>query len=201
MKQASEMEWTDGTAKSLKVLASAIEKQEKGRHTSDEDYYSNPELMVMDMLTGSTVMLQTEPHTGGKTHGNGYRRCSAVTQRIPAKMKTKKMIGRLLKMSIRNFVLVDASSDEYSVVVAKAIKDIAAMLTDDSTWSVEDDKYADALQAAISDLMELTTSVRAGDSLLKVEAIPMSTAHMDVSKIVNKIKMEEEVVDEVIADA
>ena len=191
MKQASEMEWTDGTAKALKKLASAIEKQEKDRHTSDEDYYSNPELMVMDMLTGSTVMLQTEPHTGGKTHGNGYRRCSAVTQRIPAKMQTKKMMARLLKMSIRNFVSVDASDDEYSVVVAKAIKDIAAMLVDESEWTVEEDKYAGALQAAISDLMELTTSVRAGDSLLKVEAIPMSTAHMDVSKIVNKIKLEE----------
>ena len=73
---------------------------------------------------------------------------------------------------------------------AKAIKDIAAMLVDESEWTVEEDKYAGALQAAISDLMELTTSVRAGDSLLKVEAIPMSTAHMDVSKIVNKIKLE-----------
>ena len=193
MKQVSEMEWTNGTAKALKKLASAIERQEKSRHTPDEDYYSNPELMVMDMLTGSTVMLQTEPHTGGKTHGNGYRRCASVTQRIPAKMQTKKMIGRLLRMSIRNFVSLDASDDEYSVVVAKAIKDIAAMLVDESEWSVEEDKYASALQSAISDLMELTTSVRAGDSLLKVEAIPMSTAHMDVSKIVNKIKLEEEI--------
>ena len=67
------------------------------------------------------------------------------------------------------------------------------MLVDESEWSVEEDKYASALQSAISDLMELTTSVRAGDSLLKVEVIPMSTAHMDVSKIVNKIKLEEEI--------
>ena len=56
MKQVSEMEWTDGTAKALKKLASAIERQAKSRHTPDEDYYSNPELMVLDMLTGSTVM-------------------------------------------------------------------------------------------------------------------------------------------------
>ena len=51
MKQASEMEWTDGTAKALKKLASAIEKQEKDRHTPDEDYYSNPELPPAEIHT------------------------------------------------------------------------------------------------------------------------------------------------------
>ena len=69
MKQVTEMEWTDGTAKALKVVASQIEKREKNSHHKDEDYYSNPQVMVTDMLTGSTVMLVPEPHTGGKTHG------------------------------------------------------------------------------------------------------------------------------------
>ena len=58
MKQISEMNWTDGVAKALKVAASQIEKREKDRHDKHEDYYSNPQVMLTDMLTGATVMYE-----------------------------------------------------------------------------------------------------------------------------------------------
>jgi len=186
MKQVAEMEWTDGTAKALKVVASQIEKREKNSHHKDEDYYSNPQVMVTDMLTGSTVMLVPEPHTGGKTHGNGYRRCAAVEQRIPRKLPMKRIMRRLLSMAIRNFVPTDADADVMSPVVKKALKDIAAIITDDT---VEDDtKHEAALNEALEKILGHTMSTRAGDTLLKMQAIPLSTAHMDVSAISAEVK-------------
>jgi hypothetical protein len=181
MKQLSEMDWTDGTAKALKVAASQIEKREKSLHDKHEDYYADPQLMLMDMTTGSSVMLTTEPHTGGKTHGHGYRRCAAVEQRIPRKLPMKRVMRRLLRMAIRNFVPTDADPDEMSPVVKKALKDIAAIIADDSIE--DDDKHEAALDAALEKILGHTMSTRSGDTLLKMQAIPLSTAHMDVSAI------------------
>ena len=74
MEQAKQMEWTDGVGKALATLGAVITKEEKERRDDSEEYFSDPEIMVMDMLTGSTVMIQTEPHTGGRTQGRGYKR-------------------------------------------------------------------------------------------------------------------------------
>lgn len=192
MKQVSEMEWTDGTAKALRALASQIEQREKSMHDKHEDYYSDPQIMVSDVLTGSTVMMVTEPHKGGKTKGRGYRRCPAVTQRITRKLPAKRIMRRLLRMSIRNFVPKDANEDEISPVVDKALKDIAAFIADDT---IEDDpKYEEALNKAVAKIVGLTESERAGDTLLKMQAIPLSTAYMDVSAINAEVKESMEVI-------
>tara|TARA_R100000278_G_scaffold59871_1_gene48984 strand:+ start:650 stop:1234 length:585 start_codon:yes stop_codon:yes gene_type:complete len=191
MKQISEMNWTDGVAKALKVAASQIEKREKDKHDKHEDYYSNPQVMLTDMLTGATVMLVTEPHTGGKTHGNGYRRCAAVEQRIPRKLPMKRIMRRLLQMSIRNFVPEDADPETIGPVVEKALKDIAAFIADDTVE--DDDKHEAALNEALEKILGHTMSTRAGDTLLKMQAIPLSTAHMDVSAINAEVKEQIEV--------
>ena len=189
MKQAAEMIWTDGSGKALSALGSQLSKREKTLHDKHEDYYANPQLMVVDMLTGSTVILQTEPHEGGKTHGNGYRRCSAVKQRIARKLPAKRIMRRLLRMAIRNFVPKDADADVTSPVVKKALKDIALIMTDDT---VEDDgKYDAALDKAIGEILGHTMSTRAGDTLLKMEAIPLSTAFMDVDAVKAELKEKE----------
>mgnify|MGYP001164873706 CR=1 FL=1 len=181
MKQLSEMDWTDGTAKALKTAAAQIEKREKSLHDTSEDYYADPQLMLTDMLTGSSIMLVTEPHTGGKTHGRGYRRCAAVEQRIARKLPTKRIMRRLLGMAIRNFVPADADPNTIGPVVEKALKDIAAIIADDS---IEDNnKHETALNAALEKILGHTMSTRSGDTLLKMQAIPLSTAHMDVSAI------------------
>lgn len=181
MKQLSEMDWTDGTAKALKVAASQIEKREKSLHDKHEDYYADPHLMLMDMVTGASVMLRTEPHTGGKTHGHGYRRCAAVEQRIALKLPTKRIMRRLLSMAIRNFVPADADPDTIGPVVERALKDIAAIIADDSIE--DDDKHEAALNAALEEILGHTMSTRSGDTLLKMQAIPLSSAPMDVSAI------------------
>ncbi len=86
-------------------------------------------------------------------------------------------------MAIRNFVPTDTDPTHYSVVVENAIKDIAAMLANDSEWNIEEEKHAPALNKAISKLMDKTLSTRAGDTLLNVKVTEIETAMMDVSAI------------------
>jgi len=188
MKQVQEMPWTDGVGKALKKLGAEIEKREKALRLPDEDYYADPHLMVMDLNSGTTVIIQTEPHSGGKTHGHGYRRCASVEQRILRALPVKRIIRRLLRMAIRNFVPTDTDPAYYSVVVENAIDDIAKMLTDDSEWSIEEEKHAPALKKAIDKLMDETISTRAGDTLLNVMFTEVETAMMDVSAIMENKK-------------
>ena len=51
MKQAEQMKWTDGAGKALASLGAIITKAEKARYDDSEEYFSDPEIMVMDMLT------------------------------------------------------------------------------------------------------------------------------------------------------
>tara|TARA_B110001452_G_scaffold262705_1_gene263088 strand:- start:411 stop:995 length:585 start_codon:yes stop_codon:yes gene_type:complete len=175
-------EWTDGIAKVLKTIATPIGAQEKERHNADEDYYADPQLYIQDLVTGASVMITTDTsNTTGKTGGNGYRSCSAVTQRMTSKLPTKKIVGRLVSMMVRNFVPVDASPEVYSTMVAKFIDDTAKEIANESKWSPDDTKHADAVNKAISDLLEHTVSTRAGDTLLNVKATPM-TAMIELQK-------------------
>jgi hypothetical protein len=181
----NDMEWTDGVGKALGKLASVLNKEEKGRHADTEDYYADPHVYVMDMNTGAAVLLEVDTENAkGKTHGRGYRRCAQVQQRMPSKFPQKKVMSRLLSMAIRNFVPEDTDPAYYSVVVNKAIEDIAQMLTDDSEWNVDDEKHSPALNKAISKLMDMTLSNRAGDTLINIKVTPVETAMMDTSAIV-----------------
>lgn len=193
MKQVTEMNWTDGAGSALQKLGSALKKAEREQHSDEEDYFSDPRIFIMDLDTGTSCVVQTEPHKGGKTDGHGYRRCKSVRQRIPAKLPTKKVLGRLLKMAIRNFVPKNSSEEEYSRVVEKAVEDIAAELADDSRWSIEDDKFSAAITAAISDILGHTWTERVGDSPTKLEAIPTPMAVMDVSALEALMEKEIEV--------
>lgn len=178
------MEWTDGTGKALSKLGSELSKSEKDKRDPKVEYYADPQLYVMDLNTGAAVLIESDTdNTKGKTHGRGYRKCAQVQQRMPAKFPQKKVITRLLAMAIRNFVPTDTDPTFYSVVVENAIKDIAAMLANDSEWSIEEEKHAPALNKAISKLMDETLSTRAGDTLLNVKVTEIETAMMDVSSI------------------
>jgi len=175
-------EWNDGIAKVLKTIAGPIAKQEKERHNADEDYYADPQLYIQDLVTGASLMIKPDVlKTTGKTNGHGYRSCSAVTQRMTSKLPTKKIVGRLVSMMVRNFVPVDANPEVYSTMVAKFIDDTAKEIANESKWSPDDTKHADAVNKAISDLLEHTVSTRAGDTLLNVKATPM-TAMIELQK-------------------
>jgi len=180
MEGMNEQEWTDGAGSALQKAGGALKKAEKERHDADEDYYSNPRILVMDLDSGASMILRTSRDGNTKTKGYGYRRCSAVTQRITAKLPTKKIIARLARMAIRSFVPTDAPPEQISVVVKSAIEDIAAQIANDEEWSAEDDKYGVAVTKAVNELMGHTWTTRAGDSLVSMEAIPVAMAELDV---------------------
>jgi|TARA_R110000803_G_scaffold103264_7_gene171376 histone H3/H4 len=183
MKTINEMDWTDGAGASLQKVGGILKKAEKERHDANEDYFSNPRILVMDLDTGSSFVIRTKHEEGGKTKGYGYRRCSSVRQRITAKLPTKKIIARLVRMAIRSFVPKDAPSEQYSVVVQKAIEDIAAEIADDSKWEASDDKYGSAVTAAVTDILGHTWTDRAGDSITCIEAIPAPFVVMDIEAV------------------
>ena len=62
------------------------------------------------------------------------------------------------------------------------------MLADDSQWNIEDEKHAPALNKAISKLMDMTLSTRAGDTLINVSITPVESAMMDISAIMQNKK-------------
>ena len=68
MEQTKEMEWTDGAGDALIKLGREIKKVEKTRHDINEEYFGDGQYIVMDIETGSAVMLQTKPHEGGKKY-------------------------------------------------------------------------------------------------------------------------------------
>ena len=138
---------------------------------------------MIDMKTGSSLTIGTEVKETGKTNGRGYRRCKQVRQRVAAKLPTKKVLSRLLKIAIRNFVPKDAPDDEYSIVVKKAIQDIAEEMADESKWMSGDDKYAAAITAALGDILGETWSVRAGDTCTSFAIEAAGTTEMDFTKL------------------
>ena len=95
------------------------------------------------------------------------------------------------RQSSAYFVPEDADPETVGPVVEKALKDIAAFIADDTVE--DDDKHEAALSEALEKILGHTMSTRAGDTLLKMQAIPLSTAHMDVSAINAEVKEQIEV--------
>ena len=190
MMKIEEMDWTDGSGTALKKAGMMLSKMEKDMHSPDEDYFADPQLMVIDMNTGASLTIGTEVKETGKTNGHGYRRCKQVRQRVTAKLPTKKIMSRLLKIAIRNFVPKDAPEDEYSIVVKKAIDDIAKEMADESNWDATDDKYATAITAAVGDILGETWTMRAGDTCTSFAIEAAGTTQMDFSKLRRKEEVE-----------
>ena len=193
MKQAAELPWTDGAGKALSKLAAVIHKQEMARADREGDTFSDPQLLVQDLLTGTTILLNTEPHTGGKTDGHGYRRCSDVRQRIPHKVPPGLQVGVLLDMLVKMIVPADAPAEQVGPLAKAAYDRIAeamleaqeqAISTDKELakhWKEQYAKHKEAVESVVQAIKDMTWSTRAGDTLVKVEAVPMEMAILDTS--------------------
>jgi len=193
MKQAGELEWTDGTAKALQTLAKEVDKQERARADPEDDTFANPMLLVQDMETGSAVVLKTEPHEGGKTQGSGYRRCPDVRQRIPHKVPPGLTTGVLLDMLVRMLVPADTPDDKAGPLAKAAYKRIADAMVEAHELAISTDKelakhwketYANhkkAVTEIITALKDMTWTTRKGDRLLAMEAIPCGMTYIDNS--------------------
>ena len=186
MKQVTEMEWTDGSGKALATLGAAITKKEKEIRDDSEEYFSDPSLMVMDMLTGSTVMIQTEPHIGGRTHGHGYKRERGFEQRLPMKVPLTLQRNILLDMVVG--MLVPQGSDEAGPLGQAAYTRIAEALKEGLDMSISTDKdlakhwkekYAKHSKL-VTDISErinnMTVTRMSGRQQIRVEAVPVTNA-------------------------
>ena len=97
-----------------------------------------------------------------------------------------------MSLVIRNFVPKDAPDEQYSVMVQNAIDEVAKSLADDEQWDDNVEDYGPAVSKAISDLLEHTTTRRAGDSLLNMRAIsvtsysPPTVADLQLGGLVNE---------------
>ena len=184
MEQTKEMEWTDGAGDSLIKLGREIKKVEKTRHDINEEYFGDGQYIVMDMETGSAVILQTKPHEGGKTQGHGFRRCKMVTQRIPHKVPTSLKVGVLLDM----LVAMLAKGDETGPLAEAAYQRIVNAMLEAQEKSISTDKelavhwkkryakHKEKVDEMIEKINEMTWTERAGDALTCIEAIPLTNA-------------------------
>ncbi len=201
MEQAKQMEWTDGVGKALATLGAVITKEEKERRDDSEEYFSDPEIMVMDMLTGSTVMIQTEPHTGGRTQGRGYKRERSWEQRIPMKIPLTLQRNILLDMIVG--MLVPEGSDEVGVLGKVAYKRIAEALKEGLEMSISTDKelakhwkdkYAKhaRLVTEVSDqINDMTVTKMSGRQQIRVQAVPVTNAILNPEMVGESVATEE----------
>ena len=82
------MDWTDGSGTALKKAGALLSKIEKSMHDADEDYYSDPHILVVDMKTGASMTIGTEKKETGKTNGHHFRRQMPSSQRVSALQPT-----------------------------------------------------------------------------------------------------------------
>ena len=188
MKEAKNMEWTDGVGKALSTLGSVISKQEKARHDKREDYFSDPMLYVQDLNTGTSVLLVPDDNEGGKTKGRGYRRCSSVRQRIGTKFPPKLQVTVLLDMIVG--MLVPKEEDRMGPLGEAAYNRIAgAMIEAQSAenWLKENGKHASKVNEIIEKLQDMTWTERSGDTLLNMKALKMEEAVMNEKEILEAV--------------
>ena len=196
MEQTKEMEWTDGAGDALIKLGREIKKVEKTRHDINEEYFGDGQYIVMDIETGSAVMLQTKPHEGGKTKGHGFRRCKMVRQRIPQKVPTSLKVGVLLDM----LVAMLAKGDETGPLAEAAYQRIVNAMLEAQEKSISTDKELAAhwkrryakhkkkVDEMIEKINEMTWTERAGDAITCIEAIPLTNAILN--EVIEQIEVE-----------
>jgi hypothetical protein len=200
MKEAADMDWTDGSGKVLATLGGILSRAEKEKHDAAEVYTSNPSLMVIDLETGATALLETEPHEGGRTQGQGYKKEAAYQQRIPMKVPLSLQRNILLDMIVS--MLVPEGSEEIGPLGKAAYKRIAGALKEGLEKSISTDtdlatywkeRYANHAQL-VTELSEqindMTITTVTGKALCKMRAIPLTVAELDVDamRVLKKIQ-------------
>lgn len=175
-------EFSDGCGKALKKLGALLEKAENDRREPDEDYFADPNLCVIDLTTGETIIISPADNHGGKTQGRGYRKCAQVEQRIPHRVPPSLQMAVVLDMLVpmlsggnRVGPLAQAAYDR----IAQAM--VEAQQTDD--WLKENGKHVKAVKEILSKIQDMTWTTRKGDSLLNVEFISIEGAELNLEAV------------------
>ena len=193
MKEAADMDWTDGAGKVLATLGGILSKAEKESHDADEVYTSNPSLMVIDLETGATALLETEPHEGGRTQGQGYKKEAAYDQRIPMKVPMNLQRNILLDMIVS--MLVPKESERIGPLGKAAYERIAQALKDGLELSISTDgdlarywksryaNHADLVTQLSEQINDMTVTTVTGKALCKMRAVPITEAQLNADAL------------------
>ena len=184
--QAKDMVWTQGIGKTLRALGDALMKREYDDADTTSETRTNPELIVVDMNTGSTILLKTVPHEGGKTDGSGYVRYPDYEQsnpmRVPPTLKEAVMLDKMAGMLGGR--LTKAVMNEIAAAMAEANE---LRLSNDKEaykhWIEEHSKYPDELNSMLEQFRQMTVKNQKGDTLIQMQAIPHMVAMASVSEI------------------
>tara|TARA_R110002051_G_scaffold42888_1_gene87566 strand:- start:1595 stop:2215 length:621 start_codon:yes stop_codon:yes gene_type:complete len=193
MKEAADMDWTDGAGKVLAALGGILSKAEKEKHDAAEVYTSNPSLMVIDLETGATALLETEPHEGGRTQGQGYKKEAAYDQRIPMKVPMSLQRNILLDMIVS--MLVPKDSEQMGPLGNAAYERIAQALKDGLEHSISTDgdlakywkeryaNHADLVTQLSEQINDMTLTTVTGKAFCKMSATPLTDVELDIDAI------------------
>jgi len=193
VKDAADLNWTDGAGKVLATLGGILSKAEKENHDASEMYTSDPSLMVVDLITGAAVVLETDPHDGGRTHGHGYKKESAYEQRIPMKVPLNLQRNILLDMLVS--MLVPKESDRMGPLGKAAYERIANALKTGMEKSISTDgelakywkeryaNHADLVTELSEKINDMTVTTVTGKSLCKMRAVPITEAQLNTDAI------------------
>ena len=184
--QAKQMLWTPGAGKTLRMLGDALMKTEYTESDVSSETRTDPQLMVVDMNTGSTILLKTTPHEGGKTDGSGYVRYPDYEQsnpmRVPPTLKEAVMLDKMAGM------LGGRLTASVMREIAEAMSEANALrLSNDKEaykyWIAEHSKYPDELNSMLEQFRLMTIKNQKGDTLIQMQAIPHMVAMASVSVI------------------
>jgi len=184
--QAKQMLWTPGAGKTLRMLGDALMKTEYTESDVSSETRTDPQLMVVDMNTGSTILLKTTPHEGGKTDGSGYVRYPDYEQsnpmRVPPTLKEAVMLDKMAGM------LGGRLTASVMREIAEAMSEANALrLSNDKEaykyWIAEHSKYPDELNGMLEQFRLMTIKNQKGDTLIQMQAIPHMVAMASVSVI------------------
>jgi hypothetical protein len=184
--QAKQMAWTQGAGKALKALGDALMKQEYNDADASSETRTDPRLMVVDLNSGSTITLNTTPHSGGKTDGSGYVRYPDYEQsnpnRVPPTLQVSVLLNKMAGM-LDGRLMESALND-----IAEAMKEANELrLSNDKEtykhWLDEHSSYPTMLKQALERIRSMTVKPQKGDTLISMQAIPHMVATASVSEI------------------
>ena len=196
--QAKQMNWTAGTGKVLKALGEAMMKAEYESADKASETRSDPELMLVDTHTGTTILIKGIPHQGGKTDGHGYVRYPDYEQsnplRVPPTLKEAIMLDKMAGMLGGRIV------ESVMKQIAEAMTEANELrLSNDKEaykhWMEEHSKYPEMLTEMLDEIRSMTVKNQKGDTLINMQAIPHMVAMASVStiqEIVAEYRVEEE---------
>lgn len=191
------MNWTNGVGKFLKDFGEKIMKEERTIEIEDE-ITSNPQLLILDLLSGESVILASKDDNN-RTKNAGYIRRPDVVQRIPHKIPPTlvqnvllDMIVPMLAKQIGEEKKLDYEVEEnWSPLIKAAYTRITESILEAQenqiknkkiakVWKENNAKHKKEIQIVVDKLTESTLTKKNGDMICNYGIEQMEPMHQRV---------------------